>query len=221
MKKILLFLFVSLMTISLVLGAQGDVETGQQGTDATDIGSNIPQIGQGTGNGTQSNIETQTQNQGAETNLQNQGQVRVRSGNYESSNGAQMQIQTENGFKLKVGNAEAQSSLEITQEQDLTGTVLKTQLSNGKNAEIKVMPDAAFKTALAKLDTKCEGTCTMELKEVGNGEQVKVAYEIKTQKQSRVLGLFKAQMKVQAQIDAETGEIIQSKKPWWAFLASE
>lgn len=25
----------------------------------------------------------------------------------------------------------------------------------------------------------------------------------------------------EAQIDAETGEVIQTKKPWWAFLASE
>jgi len=28
-------------------------------------------------------------------------------------------------------------------------------------------------------------------------------------------------MDVSAQIDAETGEIIRVKKPWWAFLASE
>jgi hypothetical protein len=28
-------------------------------------------------------------------------------------------------------------------------------------------------------------------------------------------------MQVQAQVDAETGEIIQVNKPWWAFLAVE
>jgi len=28
-------------------------------------------------------------------------------------------------------------------------------------------------------------------------------------------------MNVEAQVDAETGEIIRVKKPWWAFLASE
>lgn len=217
-----MFLFVSLMVISLVLAAQGNADlTGQQGID---IGSDTIQAGQGTGNGTQSNIETQTQNQGLETSLQNQEQVRVRSGNYESSNGAQMQIQTENGFKLKVGNAEAQSSLEITQEQDQNRTTLKTQLSNGKNAEIKVMPNTASEKAIEKLQLKncdSENKCSIELKEVGNGEQVKVAYEIQAQKEARFLGMFKTRMKVQAQIDAETGEVIQSKKPWWAFLASE
>jgi hypothetical protein len=28
-------------------------------------------------------------------------------------------------------------------------------------------------------------------------------------------------MDVQAQVDAETGELLKVKKPWWAFLASE
>ena len=28
-------------------------------------------------------------------------------------------------------------------------------------------------------------------------------------------------MDVEAQVDAESGEVIQTKKPWWAFLASE
>ena len=28
-------------------------------------------------------------------------------------------------------------------------------------------------------------------------------------------------MDVEAQVDAETGKVIRTKKPWWAFLASE
>jgi hypothetical protein len=28
-------------------------------------------------------------------------------------------------------------------------------------------------------------------------------------------------MQVSAQVDAENGEVIAVKKPWWAFLASE
>ena len=38
---------------------------------------------------------------------------------------------------------------------------------------------------------------------------------------SKVFGIFKTDMDVEAQIDAETGEVIKSKKPWWAFLATE
>jgi hypothetical protein len=63
--------------------------------------------------------------------------------------------------------------------------------------------------------------CTLELKEVGQGEQIRAAYEVKAQKQVKVLGLFQARMQVQAQIDAENGDLIQAKQPWWAFLATD
>ena len=115
----------------------------------------------------------------------------------------------------------------VTQEQDQfeNKTNLKTQLSNGKKAEIKVMPDTASEKAIEGLQLKVcnlsENNCQIELKEVGNGEQVKAAYEVKAQKETRVLGMFKTTMHVQTQIDAETGETIQSKKPWWAFLATK
>ena len=86
------------------------------------------------------------------------------------------------------------------------------------------MPDVAAQRALERLRLRnCNESagCTIELKEVGQGNQTRAAYEIQTQKQARFLGLFKTRMQVQAQIDAENGEVIQTKKPWWAFLASE
>jgi thiol:disulfide interchange protein len=210
MKKAFLFLLASLMAISLVLGAQ------------VGAGSNTNQSGQGTGNGTQSNTETQTQNQGNDTGLQNQ--VQVQTGAYMNQAGEQMQIQSGEGneVKLQSGNVEAKTTMNMTQEQVQNRTKLQVKLSNGLNAEVKVMPNTASETALARLGAKCEqNNCTIELKEVGTGNQIRAAYEIKTQKQVKVLGLFKAQMKVQAQVDAENGEVIQSKKPWWAFLAAE
>ncbi|MEM4230886.1 MAG: hypothetical protein QXF25_03355 [Candidatus Pacearchaeota archaeon] len=227
MKKIFLVLLVSLMAISLVLGAQGNTGTGQQGTGATDSGSDTAaQTGQGIGSGTQINTELQTQNQGEDTQLQNQ--VRVKSGTYMNQDGKQMQIQSGNGdeVKLKVGNAEAKSNMQVGSEYDpvQNRTRLKTKLSNGKNAEIKVMPDTASERAIERLKLKVcnsENNCSIELKEVGSGEQVKAVYEVKAQKEARVLGMFKTKMQVQAQVDAETGEVIQAKKPWWAFLAAE
>jgi hypothetical protein len=228
MKKIFLVFLVSIIAISLVFAAQGDAVTGQQGTGASDTGSDNSQAGQDTGNGANTNTETQTQNQGENTQLQNQNQVRVQSGNYENSEGKQMQIQTGAGneVRLQVGNVEAKSNMQIGSEHDpvQNKTMLKTQLSNGKNAEIKVMPNTASEKAIERLQLKVcnsENNCTIELKEVGSGEQVKVAYEVQAQKEARVLGLFKAKMQVQAQVDAETGEVIKTKKPWWAFLASE
>jgi len=66
-----------------------------------------------------------------------------------------------------------------------------------------------------------ENGCSIELKEVAQGKEVKAAYELRTQRQSKVLGMFRARMQVQTQVDAENGEIIRTKKPWWAFLATE
>lgn len=149
-------------------------------------------------------------------------QTKVQSGNDSlgDENQVQIQAQRNNRLQLKVGNVSIQSSMEMNQE----GEKLQVRLSNGENAEVKVMPEVASDTALEKLRLKAcssENNCSIELKEVGKGDQVRAAYEIQAQKQSKVLGLFKAKMQVQVQVDSETGELIQSKKPWWAFLASE
>jgi len=234
MKKIFLILLIGLMALSLVFAAKGNAGTaGQQvaesvytNSGSTSYGSNVTkvgQVGQGTNNGIQTTEELKTRNQGENVQLQNKVQTKVQSGYYEDSNGERIQIQTGEGneIKLRSGNVEAKTALVMTQERDQVQnkTRLKVQLSNGVNAEVKVMPNTASETALAKLGAKCEGNCTIELKEVGAGNQIKAVYEIKTQKQAKILGLFKAQMQVQAQVDAETGEVVQAKKPWWAFLA--
>lgn len=121
---------------------------------------------------------------------------------------------------LKINDKEVHSDLNLTQEKEQNMTKLKVRLSNGMNSEIKVMPETASETALARLQAKCEN-CTIQLKEVGSGNQTRAVYEIKTQKKSRFLGLFAAKMQVQAQVDAENGEVVKLKKPWWAFLAAE
>ena len=61
----------------------------------------------------------------------------------------------------------------------------------------------------------------IELKEVQAGESKKLAYEVQAEKQVKLFGFIKKQMKVRAEIDADTGETIQTKKAWWAFLAKE
>jgi hypothetical protein len=121
----------------------------------------------------------------------------------------------------KIGEEEIESEVEI--ETDAEGKV-KAKLSNGKNVTVKIMPSTASEKAIAALSlhncVEAEG-CTIQFKEVGNGNETKAAYEVKTQKEVKFLGLFKAQMKVEAQINAENGEVIKTKKAWWGFLASE
>ncbi|MFH1291275.1 MAG: hypothetical protein ABIH79_01835 [archaeon] len=216
MKKITLFLLVGIFLMGFVV-AQGpgadNLETGMSNSE-------IKEGGQGTGQG----LEADVQNQGEETNLQNR--YRVMDGNYTGESGQQMKIQQQsnNRIRLEVGGVGVTSGLNLTQTQVQNKTRLETKLSNGMNAEIKVMPNTASETALQRLRIKnCveEEGCNLELKEVGQGEQLKLAYELKTQRQSKIFGLFNARMQVQAQIDAENGEVIRIQKPWWAFLASE
>jgi hypothetical protein len=242
-EKLLSLLFISLFAVGMVFaagsGTDGSTDTsgqsevtGQPEVTNQPVDSGNPED---TGNGTQ--VTTETQNKGENTQIQTQTnnpgtgeqartQSQVQSGSLTMQGGKQVEVKTQsnNQMQLKSGNAEAQTSMKMTQEQTATGTKLQVQLSNGKNAEVKVMPDTASQKAIEQLKLKsctAEEGCSIELKEVGSGEKTKAAYEIKTQKQSTVLGLFKAQMQVQAQVDAENGEVIQTHKPWWAFLASE
>ncbi|MDD5740964.1 MAG: PepSY domain-containing protein [Candidatus Nanoarchaeia archaeon] len=93
-------------------------------------------------------------------------------------------------------------------------------LSNGRKAEIKIMPDTASETAIERLG---ELNFTIELKEVGANitkpSSPKLVYELTADKEGKMVGLFKIKGKIITQVDAETGDIISVKKPWWSFLA--
>ena len=212
MKKLMWCLLLGMFLVGFVVADA----VHEQGVGTSN--SEINETGQG--------LKVDTHNQGEETALQIK--QKVMAGNYIGEDGQQMKVQQQsnNRIRLEVGGvgADCDLDLDLTQKQVQNKTVLETKLSNGKNAEIKIMPNTASETALQRLRIKnCveEDGCSIELKEVGQGEQTKLAYEMKTQRQSKILGLFNARMQVQAQVDAETGEIISVKKPWWAFLASE
>lgn len=46
-------------------------------------------------------------------------------------------------------------------------------------------------------------------------------YRIEAEKRARLLLLFKIREEYRAEIDAETGEILKERKPWWGFLARD
>ena len=84
------------------------------------------------------------------------------------------------------------------------------------------MPDRASAVALSKMRAKCEQrNCTIELKEVGAQNKTRLAYIVETEKESKIFLIFKKKMPVKAEVDAETGEVLSLKKPWWAFIAKE
>ncbi len=217
MKKIFMIIGVVLM-LGMVLAANGP------GVQSSEAGINTPELTsgtQGSGNGTQGSGD------GVQVSNAGEGQrIQLQEGAHVGVDGQQMMIRQEsqNQIRLEVGGKSANTSMKMNQEVVNGETKLSAQLSNGRNAEVKVMPDRASETALERLRLKncveADG-CSIELKEVGAGEKAKLAYEVKTQRRSKVFGLFGAEMKVEAQVDAETGEVVRVNKPWWAFLASE
>jgi hypothetical protein len=153
--------------------------------------------------------------------------AQLREGNYTGPFGKFLNVkQLASGLKeLRSNNVPAETELNITTEQDDNNqTKLKAHLSNGQEKEIKIMPDTASETAIARLKLKLcseENNCTIELKEVGNSNETKAAYDVKAQKSVKVFGLFNAKMNVETNIDSETGDVISSKVPWWSSISAD
>jgi len=118
----------------------------------------------------------------------------------------------EEQIKIKVRNVEIDSDVELEQE----GGSLKAKLSNGNKQGIKIMPDTASQTAIEKMQTK---GINIQLKEVGEGNDLSVVYEAEGNKSVKFLGLFKVRAQITAIISAENGEVLRLEQPWWYFLA--
>ncbi|MEM4230860.1 MAG: hypothetical protein QXF25_03225 [Candidatus Pacearchaeota archaeon] len=200
MRTTILFLTMSLLLASFVVAEQGQAadRSGQAVDQAVD---QAIQAGQGI-------------------------MTRIQAGKYKSEAGQEFGIEAGEGEKLRlrIRNVTAHIGLDITPEQVQDRVKLMTRLSNGRNAEIKVMPDSASERALERLRLRVcspERNCTITLKEVGTGNQTRAAYEVQAERHARILGLFQTKMRVRAEVDAENGEVISVGKPWWSFLATE
>lgn len=151
----------------------------------------------------------------------------LREGDYTGPSGVALNVREMSAElrEFRVRNFSAKTDLELSLETDDKNEVhLKANLSNGRKAEIKIMPDRASETAIARLKLKvCSeaNNCTIELKEVGAGASARAEYELKTDQDVKVLGLFKAKMHSEASVDAETGAVANVKQPWWRAFAVE
>ena len=104
---------------------------------------------------------------------------------------------------------------EIISSNDSTESILRAILSNGSEQDIKFIPDKIAEIAIEKLKTT---NYTIELKEKKHKNIPRVVYNIKTNKHGKFLGIFKMKVKIEADIDPETGEFLGISRPWWAFL---
>jgi hypothetical protein len=113
---------------------------------------------------------------------------------------------------------EAEDEIKFEEETNETEYRLKARLKDGNVTRIKIMPHQASEIALKRLRAL---NFTVELREVTDDRNIPhVVYNIKTNKHGRFLGVFKLSMKIEGQVDPETGEFIGISKPWWAFLVA-
>src|SRR3990172_2055556 len=122
-------------------------------------------------------------------------------------------------YEIRGEEIEVEAEDEIDLEEQTNGTEyrLRARLRNGNVTQIKIMPDQASEIALERLRAL---NFTVELRESTDRNVPRVVYNIETNKNGRFLGVFKLAMKVEGQVDPETGEFLGISKPWWAFLVS-
>lgn len=200
MKKFSIFFMLVLLAFGLV----GAIEMGSKyGTE--EMYENMAKVQSGS----------------AEPMMYGGPQMMLRSGEYLNEMGQTMRIQTEGDqTRLRVGEYAANCSEEcnLTREMVQNRTRIHAQLSNGNMAEIKIMPDVAAERAIERLRLNMCENCSIQLKEVGQGNSTAMAYEVQTRSRAKVFGIFNTNVDAEVQVDAETGEIIRTRKPWWAVL---
>ncbi|HLC96753.1 MAG TPA: dockerin type I repeat-containing protein [Candidatus Nanoarchaeia archaeon] len=112
-----------------------------------------------------------------------------------------------NQILIQSGNVEVVTSEKVS----VTNSKLTMQTSSGASKEIKVMP---------KEVSEILGTSSIESTELKE-ESEKAVYSISATKKAKIISVFPVDMKIEAKVSAETGEIISINKPWWSFLAKE
>lgn len=216
MKKLVMIFLISVLLVGIALAVENETQNNTSNTTNTTAHNNTR--------------EKNKTNQGIGQNLSQmiaEKKAEIKAGNYTGPQGQLLQVrEMVRGLKeLRTDSRSAKTDLNITIETDENNqTKIRVSLKNGSEREIKIMPDTAADKAIERLNLKvCNETnnCTIVLKEVGQDSNKTAAYELQVQRHYKILGLFKAKALNKAEVDADTGNITITKKPWWAFLAKE
>ncbi len=104
-------------------------------------------------------------------------------------------------------------STTVTLYKDENGTLYIHE--NGKDKEIKVLPDQAKEKVKERLkQNECDDCENIKLNE-------DAMYEFNVGKKSRLFWIFPVSEKKHVEISAENGEITKFRNPWWGFLAKD
>ncbi|MBU1202225.1 MAG: hypothetical protein KKA51_07005, partial [Nanoarchaeota archaeon] len=115
------------------------------------------------------------------------------------------------------------SNLELSlQDEDVVATTraeivskesgLYVKSSDGRELEVKILPSVAAERAREVLGEKYD---RIELKDGG-----RLSYEVSKDYQGRIVGIIPIKVRHSALIDADSGNLIETQKPWYNFLVT-
>lgn len=122
--------------------------------------------------------------------------------------------------RIKERNGESEIETKIIIKESIEGNItkIKVKLSNGSEIEMKIFPKEASELARQRLESS---NFSIDLREVNNSRNIpRVVYHIESNKTGKFLGIFKMKVKMEGNIDSETGEV-DVNVPWWIFLVSQ
>ncbi|MFA5386169.1 MAG: hypothetical protein WC297_00595 [Candidatus Paceibacterota bacterium] len=144
--------------------------------------------------------------------------------NVSSSIGKDIKIHKGNGSSTEIysDHVFATTTLEVEVKVEKlstsTSSTLNVKLSNGRKAEVKIMPNQASEVAIKRLG---DLGFNVQLREASSTTASStIVYELDGHKQVRLLGLFRVNMLVKATVNAEDGTVVSVARPWWSFLSS-
>ena len=109
-------------------------------------------------------------------------------------------------IQIKSVNASTQVQLYKSEDGKLYGTF-------GNNTTEIILPDQIQEMLMNQTRARLQNA-TLNLTEDGT-------YLVQARKQAKLFWVFSVQEKVNAEVDAETGEVTQTRNSWWGFLAKD
>ena len=117
---------------------------------------------------------------------------------------------------IEIEGAEVTTKLAVKEKFEDNKTKLKAKLSTGAEQDIIVLPDEALQIALNELQST--HGFVFEIAETVVDGQLEAVFKAKATMPGKLLGIFNTEIDLETLIDTQTGEIIQTRRPWWAFL---
>ena len=128
----------------------------------------------------------------------------------ESNSNANKNIERIGQGRARVHGQDMDSELEFEGEEAID--------SEGNKHKIKITPQEVKVLIRNRLRIRDDSDLSFELKEKIHNNIPRVIYNIEAKEHGKFLGIFKIAARSITEIDAETGEVLKVRRPWWAFL---